>query len=140
MPLYEYQCGAGHIFERYLTLAHFQNWAPCVCGFIGLQRITAPMMVKVAQDVCYDSPIDGRPITSWSAREEDLKRNHCRPYDPAMKQDAARFREDSQAKVEAAMDETVAEAITKMPTKERAHLYSDLTEKNLTAEVIRTTA
>ena len=103
------------------------------------QIISAPTMVKVAQDICYDSPIDGRPITSWSAREEDLKRNHCRPYDPAMKQDAERFRNESQAKVEAAMDETVAEAITKMTTKERGKLYTDLTEKGLTADIIRTT-
>ena len=140
MPFYEYECGARHVFTRYLTLKHFQNWAPCECGLIGVQRITAPAMVKVAPDLCYDSPIDGTPITSWAAREEDLKRNGCRPYDPAMKDDAARFRQDSQQAVERAMDETVEELVTKMPTAKRGKLYSELTEKNLIAEPRRITA
>ena len=109
------------------------------CGGTLQRLISLPMMVTVRPSIAYDSPVDGRVITSWAAREEDLKRHHCRPYDPMMKQDAETFRNESQANVEAAMDETVAEAITKMPTKQRARLYSDLTEKNLTAEVIRTT-
>lgn len=32
----------------------------------------------------YRSPIDGQPITSRSARREDLKRNNCVEYEPSM--------------------------------------------------------
>lgn len=32
----------------------------------------------------YTSPIDGRPITSRSARREDLKRNNCVEWEPSM--------------------------------------------------------
>ena len=142
MPLYEFGCPNGCREEHFLTLFQRNCWTTHLCRKherLMEQIISAPTMVKVAPDICYDSPVDGRPITSWEAREEDLKRNHCRPYDPMMKQDAERFRNESQAKVEAAMDETVAEAITKMPTKERGKLYADLTEKGLTADIIRTT-
>ena len=146
MPIYTYQCQQGHEYERFYSIKHHRSTETCLaCYFhdgtimLASQIITAPILVKVAPDICYDSPVDGRVISSWSAREEDLKRHHCRPYDPAMKQDAERFRNESQAKVEAAMDETVAEAITKMPTKERGKLYTDLTEKGLTADIIRTT-
>jgi hypothetical protein len=87
------------------------------------------MMVKIAADVCYDSPIDGKHITSWAAREEDLARSGCRPYDPEMKTDAARHRREMDDSLDKAVDATVEEAIEKMPTKQRGTLFQELTEQ-----------
>ena len=41
-----------------------------------------PQLIKPMPD--YQSPIDGRPITSRTARKEDLKRNGCVPYEPSL--------------------------------------------------------
>jgi len=40
----------------------------------------------------YRSPIDGRPITSRSARREDLKRNNCVEYEPSLSPTKGRIR------------------------------------------------
>lgn len=43
------------------------------------------VMPAVISDIPeYASPIDGRPITSRSARREDMKRNNCVEYEPSL--------------------------------------------------------
>jgi len=50
------------------------------------------VMPTVLSDIPeYSSPIDGRPITSRSARREDLKRNNCVEYEPSMKPQHPKF-------------------------------------------------
>jgi hypothetical protein len=50
------------------------------------------VMPTVLSDIPeYRSPIDGRPITSRSARREDLKRNGCVEYEPSMKPKHPKF-------------------------------------------------
>ena len=95
-------------------------------------------MVKVAQDVCYDSPIDGTPITSWAARQEDLKRSNCRPYDPEQKTDAANRRKAEEAALDTMIEAHAEEVTEKMTTAQRGKLYSELTEQGTTAEIVRT--
>lgn len=101
--------------------------------------ITAPLLVTAAPDVCYDSPIDGRPITSWQARQEDLKRHGCRPYDPEMKTDAARFRQAQDDALDRSIEVQVEETIEKMPTAKRGKLYSELTSQGFGLDYARTT-
>ena len=138
MPFYEHECPQGHRQTRYLPLAEHQATLPCACGEMAHQVISAPIFVKAAQDVCYDSPIDGRPITSWHAREEDLKRSNCRPYDPEMKTDAARFRQQQDAALDQSIEASVEQAIEKMPTKQRGKLYSELTQEGIGLDYART--
>lgn len=139
MPLYEYRCKNGHTQTRFLPLSEHRAWVPCGCLEWAEQIITAPLLVKVAQDVCYDSPIDGTPITNWHQRQEDLKRNGCREYDPEMKTDANRRLADGEAHLDKMIDAHVEEAVHKMPTATRGKLYSELTEQGMTAEYARTT-
>ena len=139
MPIYIYRCPEGHVSEDFMPMSRHCPIIICQqCGMSACQVITAPLLVKVAQDVSYDSPIDGAPITSWAAREEDLKRSHCRPYDPEMKTDYTnRLKQE-----DAALDRSIeahAEAVTeKMTTAQRGKLYSELTEQGTTAEIVRT--
>lgn len=50
------------------------------------------VMPSVISDIpAYLSPIDGRPITSRSARREDLKRNGCVEYEPSLKPKHPKF-------------------------------------------------
>ncbi|MBM3491280.1 MAG: hypothetical protein FJX68_12695 [Alphaproteobacteria bacterium] len=80
----------------------------------------------VRKDIHYDSPIDGRPITSERARADDLARSNCIPYDPGMKQDAACRRAEADAALERRIDDTVEAEIEKMPSEKRERLQREL--------------
>lgn len=137
--IYQYQCENGHTFEVYRRVADHQPVELCECGVDAVQVLTAPIMVKVACDVRYTSPIDGTPITSHHQRQEDLKWHDCIPYDPEMKRDAHRRSDESMANLEQAVEQTVYEEIAKMPTAKKAKLYSEVVEQGMTAEPVRLT-
>jgi len=104
---------------------------------VALQVIGAPVMVKARQDVCYDSPIDGRPVTSWHARQEDLKRHDCIEYDPEMNKDAVRRRKESEAAFDHSVEETAKTLVAKLPPKKRAALKKEIVNQGATMEVQR---
>lgn len=139
MPIYLYACSNGHRFQRFSTVSEHSPLAICDCYATGTQVITAPVFVKAAPDVCYDSPITGEPITSHQARQEDLKRHGCIDYDPEMKRDYERRIAEGEARLEHMIDTHVEESIEKMPTAKRAKLWSELTEQGMSADVIRST-
>jgi putative FmdB family regulatory protein len=140
MPIYSYMCGAGHRQEVFTPIAHHRATMEChSCGTMALQVIEAPMLVKIAADVCYDSPIDGRPITTQQARQEDLKRNNCSPYDPEQKTDYHRRIKQSEAELDKSIETHVEESIEKMSGRKRAELYSELTEQGKALEIVRST-
>ena len=140
MPEYLYQCAVGHRTTLFLPVSSHAPYAQCSgCWLLAEQIITAPLLVKVSADVCYDSPIDGSPITSWEKRQEDLKRNNCTPYDPDSKTDYARRIRESEAELDKTIESTVEEAIEKMPTAQRGKLFSELTQQGIMADVVRTT-
>ena len=139
MPVYSYRCVNDHQFTRFFSLANHQAVIQCECGVVAQQQITAPVLVKCAADVRYDSPITGEHITSHHARIEDLKRHDCIEYDPEMKRDYERRIADEDAQLDKSIDEHVEASIEKMPTAKRAQLWSELTEQGLTAETVRST-
>lgn len=144
MPIYVAECPNLHRTELHLSVAAMevklrsQNMR-CSCGAMAHLVIQAPLLVKVAQDVCYDSPIDGAPITSWQARQEDLKRNNCRPYDEDQKVDVSRKQKEAADALDRSIDTSVEAAIEKMDGRTRGRLASELTEQHLTAEPVRST-
>jgi hypothetical protein len=107
------------------------------CDLAAVRIFTPPIMVKASQDICYNSPIDGRPITSQAARRDDLARHGCIPYDPEMKTDADRKQRERQDSLDRAVEATVAREITKMPTAKKAQLRKEVMNQGLTAEVVR---
>lgn len=129
MPLYQFQCAEGHGFERFVPLAEFEQVQACDCGQPSQRVIGAPMLVSGQPECRYDSPIDGRPITTWAQRRDDLARSNCRPYDPEMKTDYQARVQASARALDESVGQSVEEAIAKMPTATRAKLYSELTEQ-----------
>jgi len=119
MPTYEYECACGNTFERILPAREYKAEQWCHCGLQGRKIISRPMLVSVKQDVCYDSPIDGRPITSWAQRREDLARNGCQEYDPMMRQDYDRRLKREDAELDSKIEATVEEEIQKMPSRKK---------------------
>lgn len=138
MPVYEYTCGyCGKIESVYRKLEE-RNDAPKCHGGPMERLITAPMAF-VRPDICYDSPIDGRPITSAQARKEDLARSGCREYDPGMKQDYQRRIVEGEKKLDKAVDETIDRTIATMPARKREKLQAEL-EGGMSVEPERLTA
>lgn len=107
------------------------------CDLAAVRLFTPPLLVKVAADVCYDSPVTGEPITSHAARVEDLKRHDCIPYDPEMKTDYHRRREESQAALERAVDDTVAQEVAKLSSGQREKLVNEVVHGGATVDVRR---
>jgi hypothetical protein len=104
-----------------------------------MARQISRVMGFVQANICYDSPIDGRPITSKQARIEDLARHNCRPYDPEMKTDYQRRIADDEKKLDKAVDETIDRTIAAMPARKREKLEAEL-QGGVTAEPVRLTA
>lgn len=73
----------------------------------------------IVSDIRYQSPVDGRAITTKQARADDLARNNCVPYDPDMKQDYLRRQADSEAALERKADAIVEQEIHAMPSRKR---------------------
>lgn len=136
MPIYEYSCSCGKDFDRYLPVAQYLSPQTCECGQIAQKVIRTPPIGFVQQDICYDSPIDGRPITSMAARKEDLARANCVEYDPEMRKDADRARERSQMELEAKVDTFVEQEFEKMPSVKREKLTAEL-ENGVSADILR---
>lgn len=124
MPLYEFGCTNGHIFDRFLPLARYAEAQTCECGAASTKRLTAPLVV--ADLPGYQSPVDGRWIEGRRARREDLARNNCVPYEPSMKAEMLRrqAREDERIgqKIEHHFDAEVAA----MPMRKRELLEQEL--------------
>jgi hypothetical protein len=133
MPLHDFRCPKGHITTEFV--GHGIDHVGCrTCGFPELAEkvfLRAPMGF-VQADVCYDSPIDGRPITSRQQHLEDLARSNSVVYESGIKQDQERNERLREEALERSVDETVDREIALMPAVKREKLVSEL-EGGLTA-------
>lgn len=137
MPLFEYRCANKHDTLKVLRVKDYEEAVDCEqCDLAAVRVFTAPM-VKVAVDVCYDSPIDKRPITTHAARQEDMKRNGCIEYDPEMHKDAARRKQEEEAALDASIDETVHREVAKLPKAKKDQLVKEVTRQGMTVEAVR---
>lgn len=140
MPTYEYQCHAGHVTHHVTSYRNYQESVPCgTCTEMAQRVFTPPVMVKAAQDVHYTSPVTGEVIQSHAQRREDMARHGAIEYDPEMKKDVDRRREESMQQFEASIDRTVEEEIAKMPSAKRAQLAREVIDEGLIAEAVRQT-
>lgn len=103
----------------------------------GKRIFAAPMFFGI-KDVCYDSPIDGSPITSMAARREDLARNNCVEYDPEMRKDYTRRIEADERRLEQSVDTLLDKEISAMPSRKREKLAAEM-ESGMTADIVRQT-
>lgn len=102
----------------------------------GLTRSQTMVLVK---EVHYESPIDGRAITSKQARNEDLARSGCVEYDPEMKTDYNRRIEREEAALESKIETSINASIAQMPAKKRESLVTEL-QNGSDIDILRKTA
>ena len=137
MPTYSFSCACGTTFDRHLAYQDYDTPQICECGAKAERQICAPML-KISPDVCYESPIDGKPVTSMAKRREDLARSDCIPYDPEMKTDYRKRIERGERDLDRRVDETVEAAIEQMPARKKEALESEI-RSGVTAEIVRNT-
>lgn len=136
MPIYVYRCPFCLKAEDHYRTVDERNDAP-ECHRRKMERVFTPPMIFVSPDVHYQSPIDGRPITSMAARKEDMARSNCIEYDPMMRQDYTRRIEREDAALETAVSDTVDAEIARMPARKRENLEAEMVGgMDLTAERI----
>lgn len=80
MPLYEYLCDNGHRSEGVRPMAESAMPQLCPSCRKTAWRILSPTRV-FGDFEGYESPVTGKWVEGRRARLEDLKRNHCRPYE-----------------------------------------------------------
>lgn len=108
----------------------------CECGLMADRVYLTPPKGFVQRECVYDSPIDGRPITSWQQRRNDLARSGCQEYDPGMKQDTDRRIKAEDAALDRNVDNFVDEQIAKMPVRKLEILESEL-KSGASADIVR---
>jgi len=138
-PIYEYCCGNQHLFERYLSFQDYSLPQVCECGRLGERIISAPILVVAQPNVCYDSPIDGTPITSMAQRRQDMDKHNCQDYDPMMKQDYMARIADSEKALEKQVDEHVDKIWEKLPTAVKGKMASEVVDQGMTPTIERGT-
>ena len=126
MPTYQYECPRGHVFERVLPVAECAAPQNCECGRASERVYLTPPKGYVGREVNFDSPIDGRPITSRKAWKEDMARNGCSEYDPGIKQDYIRRIKRDEEALDKSVDATVDAMIEKMPARKLEKLEGEL--------------
>ena len=80
MPIYEaicLKCGKYHDYAS--SLANRDNTPEC-CGE-NTKKVILSAPVGYCENIHYQSPIDGKAITTKQARIEDMRRNGCRPWE-----------------------------------------------------------
>lgn len=97
MPIYTFKCSNGHTETHYAKIIERDAIRQCAsCGANLLRILEAP---AVRTDISpYQSPVDGRWIDSRAARREDLKRHGCIEWEPGIRQDLPRLRQEAQDK------------------------------------------
>jgi hypothetical protein len=80
------------------------------------QRVILPTLaVRPAFD-SYISPASGRIVRNASERRDDLARTNCIEYDPEMRKDVQRHREEADRKLDQVLEQTIGETLAALPT------------------------
>lgn len=113
MPIYEYRCPAGHVFDAYATVERRHEAQSCSCGQAAEKVILHPPRVFGDYEG-YESPASGKWIEGRRAREEDLKATGCSPYEPGEREAILRRRADKEKEFDNLVDESVDRTLAQM--------------------------
>lgn len=128
MPLHSFICPNRHLSELYQPLDGLREYEACPepgCGQQAQKHFLRAPLARV-EKVEYQSPIDGRPITTKYGRLEDLARSNCVEYDPGMKEDYLRRRKASEEAIDRRVDAIVEQEIHGMGARKRERLEAEL--------------
>lgn len=70
MPLYDFQCAAGHRFDRFVKLCDFHEGQACECGRDAHRLLSAPRLISDSIDPCLGP--DGKMHDSLASYRRSL--------------------------------------------------------------------
>lgn len=130
MPLHDFECPAcKQVYEQFVPMNQLDKIYACGAHNPPVELVKVFLKAPagyVQPDICYDSPVDGRAITSKHARAEDLRRNNCVPYEPGMRQDMERRQQAEARQLDAGVDATVDEFFATAPSRKLEKLEQEL--------------
>lgn len=126
MPLYDYECACGERFQRYLPISEYDEQQFGMCGKPAAKIFLSVPMVKIQKDIRYRSPIDGREITTWKQRNEDLVSSGSIQLDDDVKKHINDVRKRQDEKEEKAIDEHVERYVETLDSKSVERLGYEL--------------
>ena len=123
MPVYDAVCRICRKEHTYYQTVDNRHQTPECCGQ-KTEKVILNAPVGRVETIFYTSPIDGRPITTKQAREEDLRRNNCRPWEglEQEKKEAARRAEYEEQKQDAKIEKAIEQTIKELPEQKKAIL------------------
>ena len=134
MPMYQFRCTAGHVFDRFVRLAQFDKPQSCSCGAAASRQIVAPAIHTDYPG--YTCPVSGKWIEGRAAHRENLARTGCRVLEPGETSALTSRQQSSEAALEAALDSTAEELIANLSSRDKERLAAEM-DAGLSAEVVR---
>lgn len=123
MPLHDFQCKFGHTHEEFVR--HGADYVWCHCGAWAVKVFLSAPLVR-GDLPGYVSPVSGTWVEGRRAREEDLKRTGCRPYDEGEKEEYSRRRIAEEQAFDKRLDETIDSTIQGWDARKRERLQSEM--------------
>lgn len=124
MPIYEYECGCGQAFERFLPLSEYDHPQACRCGQIAKKVLSAP---QVSADYAgYQCPVTGQWIEGKRAHRENLRRQGCHEYDPGELTAAKRFQEAQDKALERSVSDSIDASLERMSARDKERLEAEV--------------
>lgn len=125
MPIYQMKCSAGHVFDKYMTIAQMEGDTHlCDCGIQASVQITPTMLAPMFEP--YRCPVTDQPITSKHAHTENLKRQGCRVYEPGETNDFNARKEAANRSFDKSVEKTVETFVDGLSGDKREQLVKEL--------------
>lgn len=126
MPLYDYECACGERFQRYLPISEYDVQQFGRCGKPAEKIFLSVPVFKIQKDIRYRSPIDGREITTWRKRNEDLASSGSIPLDDDVKKHITDVRKKQEENEEKEIDDYVERYVETLDTKSVERLAAEI--------------
>lgn len=124
MPLYDFRCEQGHVFERQVKLSAYEEPQYCSCQSPARRVISTPRFS--VENVGYDCPITGKWIGSKREHQDNLSRHNCRVLETGETQINEQRKADAEAKFEKQLDDGVEKLFDSMPSEKKERLANEV--------------
>lgn len=138
MPMYDFRCKAGHVFERFVRLEHFDQPQRCNCEEEASRLISAPMFSVDHTD--YSCPVTGQRISSKHQHEENLRQHDCRVLETGEKEANQKFRQEAEAQFDKTIEDSVERELSTWGSDKMEQLSNELVNGKVDLKIERQSA
>lgn len=137
MPLYDFKCLNGHVFERHVPLDKFEEPVFCSCNAPAHRLISTPMFS--VDTTGYTCPVTGDWIGSKHQHENNLAKHGCRVLETGEKEAAAAYRKKEDEKLDRLIENHVEKEFEGFSSAKKEQLANELINGKADLSVNRST-